>query len=264
MSGIVITDEMVEAFVDATRVEGWRATEDATYYRSQARSGLEAALALVPHPPEGGMEAGDNLKERCREILNWQKTGILEGEAVRALADEIRAKHGQVFSQSEAISHAEKQTAKDAMQFVLAALTAPVRAAEVKVVVLTKAQAALYERIKTEGALLMRQLSSQENGVAGRLKEKGLLALDGAITSNIYGGSTLNDFTWVLAEHMATPALSLSPGSGEKDRIAELERALEPFANGSLDVSGAAIIVGYQDAKIALAGARAALTKEER
>ncbi len=41
-----ISDIMVDAFVDATRSdEGWRNGDDAEYYRSQARSGLDVALS---------------------------------------------------------------------------------------------------------------------------------------------------------------------------------------------------------------------------
>lgn len=33
------------------------------------------------------MKISDNLKARCKEILNWRKTGILEGMALHTMAD---------------------------------------------------------------------------------------------------------------------------------------------------------------------------------
>lgn len=61
----------------------------------------------------------DTLLARCGEILHWHRTGMLQGHAIRDLATQLRAKHGDVFSQSEAIAHAEKQTSKEAMAFVI-------------------------------------------------------------------------------------------------------------------------------------------------
>ena len=42
-------------------------------------------------------------------------------------------------------------------------------------------------------------------------------------------------------------------------RIERLEAALRPFAEGSIDVSGAAVIVGHRECAAALTEARAAL-----
>lgn len=44
-----------------------------------------------------------------------------------------------------------------------------------------------------------------------------------------------------------------------RDKLAELEKALMPFATGALDVSETAIIVGFPDASKALKNARKAL-----
>lgn len=56
----------------------------------------------------------DDLKQRCQEILNWKRTGRLVDGAVRRLA----------ASRTEIPEHyrldiAEKQTADEAMQFVI-------------------------------------------------------------------------------------------------------------------------------------------------
>lgn len=59
-----------------------------------------------------------NLVERCRELLEWSATGLLNGGsggAVRALADELREKFGDTY----ALSIAESQTKDDAMRAVI-------------------------------------------------------------------------------------------------------------------------------------------------
>lgn len=58
------------------------------------------------------------LVQRCNEILEWSRTGLLNegnGGAVRALADEWRKKVGDVH----ALQCAEKQTHDDAMREVV-------------------------------------------------------------------------------------------------------------------------------------------------
>lgn len=48
---------------------------------------------------------------------------------------------------------------------------------------LTKAQQRLYDRVKAEGAVLVRELSAAENKTGHKLKDMGLLELDGLISS---------------------------------------------------------------------------------
>lgn len=73
MSGIVITMEMVQ---EAER-EYWNA--GAKRGVRDVRSALEAALALVPHPPEGGKEAGNHLNGN--RPLPWDRDTL--GRMVR-------------------------------------------------------------------------------------------------------------------------------------------------------------------------------------
>ena len=60
----------------------------------------------------------DDLVERCRELLEWSSTGLLnggKGGAVRALADRLREKVGETY----ALSLAESQTKDEAMREVV-------------------------------------------------------------------------------------------------------------------------------------------------
>ncbi|MBA3038670.1 MULTISPECIES: hypothetical protein [Hyphomicrobiales] len=69
---------------------------------------------------------------------------------------------------------------------------------------LTNAQRRLLDRVKADGGAIRQvDMTAYENRSAHALRERGLLELDGAITSNIYGGSTYNHFTWVLPEDSA-------------------------------------------------------------
>lgn len=60
-----------------------------------------------------------DIVERAKEIIEWRKTGILTGDALRARAREIREKLGDVFNMGEALHQAENATNKEALQFVI-------------------------------------------------------------------------------------------------------------------------------------------------
>lgn len=73
---------------------------------------------------------------------------------------------------------------------------------------LTKAQKRLYDRVKSEGSVLVRELSATENKMGHRLKAKGLLKLDGLISSRgPFNQPSQNVQCWVLTEY-DTPAPS--------------------------------------------------------
>lgn len=57
-----------------------------------------------------------DLADRCRELLAWGKTGLLQGEAIRAYAEE----HFSHFErEADRIAQAERATNKQAMEAVL-------------------------------------------------------------------------------------------------------------------------------------------------
>lgn len=60
-----------------------------------------------------------NIVERAKEIIEWRKTGILTGEALRERAREIREELGDVFNMGEALHQAENATNKEALLFVI-------------------------------------------------------------------------------------------------------------------------------------------------
>ena len=74
------------------------------------------------------------LSARCQEILEWDRTGILKGDALRAYADE----HCFVPErEEERLNQAENDTKKQAMEMVVTAATA-LTAAEARIKMLEK------------------------------------------------------------------------------------------------------------------------------
>ena len=61
----------------------------------------------------------DDLKERCREILEWKKTGILPGEALRTRARELRTKLQDSFDMGQVLHMAEQATFRELMEVVV-------------------------------------------------------------------------------------------------------------------------------------------------
>jgi len=72
----------------------------------------------TPDKENSAVETGGpdtDLVERCREILQWQNTGVLSGMKLRELAKTLQApEHTQLML-------AEKMTANEAMNYVLLA-----------------------------------------------------------------------------------------------------------------------------------------------
>lgn len=66
------------------------------------------------------IEVNNDLKERCREILSWKKTGILSGETLRTKASEIRSKTNDVFDMGQALSMAEQATFRELLELITA------------------------------------------------------------------------------------------------------------------------------------------------
>lgn len=58
----------------------------------------------------------EDLARRCAEIINWQDTGILQGDALRAFANKQPK-----LSSGGGLMLAESKTAREAMEFVVAA-----------------------------------------------------------------------------------------------------------------------------------------------
>jgi len=73
---------------------------------------------------------------------------------------------------------------------------------------LTKAQQRLYDRVKSEGSVLVRELSAAENKMGHRLKDMRLLKLDGLISSRgPFNQPSQNVQGWVLAEDDTPPPI---------------------------------------------------------
>lgn len=63
--------------------------------------------------------AREDMVNAAREILAWQKTGVLEGNALRKIAREIRERFNNVFDMSQAIAQAEEQVKREALKFLI-------------------------------------------------------------------------------------------------------------------------------------------------
>ncbi len=62
--------------------------------------------------------ATDELQRRCNEILQWRKTGVLEGEVLRSHAAKMQEKFGSNLNFSEALDIAERDTTMQAYRFI--------------------------------------------------------------------------------------------------------------------------------------------------
>lgn len=193
MSGIVITDEMKRAAVIA-HLE-WE------HHKDHWEKVVEAALALVPHPPEGGMEAG--------EPVAWTGSGSLAA-ITRGLA-------GHLY-----------QTKADAHPIPLYTSPIPARSAEGMVTdaMVDAYKSAIYGqqgnplmreniRIGLKAALaLASPIPARDSARAEWVEDIERVILRRLRQERIEG------YTLEMAREIA--ALSLSPGTGEKDeRIAE-------------------------------------------
>lgn len=63
--------------------------------------------------------AREDMVNAAKEILAWQKTGVLEGDALRKIARGIRERFNNVFDMSQAIAQAEEQVKRDALKFLI-------------------------------------------------------------------------------------------------------------------------------------------------
>jgi hypothetical protein len=69
-------------------------------------------------------DAANDLVERCRELIDWKDTGTLKGEALRNLA---KCQQEIGIPEYQALPVAEYKTAREAMEFVIAAALSPSR-----------------------------------------------------------------------------------------------------------------------------------------
>lgn len=57
-----------------------------------------------------------DLKNRARELINWHKTGILNGEHLRDYARELGEKLGNAFPMAQLLTMAENETKLDSLK----------------------------------------------------------------------------------------------------------------------------------------------------
>lgn len=81
--------------------------------------GIDQEFTVTVTSLTQNLTPSDNLAARCSEIMNWRKTGLLEGDQLRNLAREIQTKFQNVLDFSTCLHLAEKQTTEEAMTQVL-------------------------------------------------------------------------------------------------------------------------------------------------
>ena len=85
---------------------------------AHARAVLSAALEA-----EQPVAIPTNLVERCAEILEWKKTGLLPGNALRALGKKINDDFGGSHFIDNGLGQAELRTIDEAFHLILALST---------------------------------------------------------------------------------------------------------------------------------------------
>jgi hypothetical protein len=113
-----MSDKIREALLAlADRIE--EANEQPIPVARAAADYLRAALAQQPAP----VTVPDDLRARCAEIIGWQKSGVLTGDALRGYA------RAQWYAdEHNSLQMAEADTARQAYALIAAAPAAPIQA----------------------------------------------------------------------------------------------------------------------------------------
>lgn len=84
---------------------------------------VETLYSSPPLSREGEDSAEVNipadLVKRCKEILRWHASAVLENGELRALARRIRSKLNNVIDGGESLRHAEEETKREAMRLII-------------------------------------------------------------------------------------------------------------------------------------------------
>jgi hypothetical protein len=94
--------------------------------RSSADQFREIAARIIASfasPVAQATDVPEGLADRCRDVLEWKRTGLLLDGALRAFAAKLDV--DDPFGVDLALGVAEKQTAEEAMRFVIAAAPTP-------------------------------------------------------------------------------------------------------------------------------------------
>ena len=199
-----------------------------------------------------------DLIERCREILAWQRTGVLPGDALRAYAN------ARWPDEHDPLQIAEKETAREAFRILAMDTVESTPAAPgidlVRVQAALKyAEAAARHNTHTELAAdfadLIRRIDASPKGAHcatcnGHGAVGGLLPAGGGYESepcpDCSGPSIARQFDRAVLEPMRQEAKAASPNAGSEARDAARYRFLRDVAHPDSD-DGIAVTIQKQD-----------------
>lgn len=260
MSGFVITDEMKRAAVIA-HLE-WE------HHKEHWDKVVEAVLALVPHPPEGGKEAGEPIgyvdTNAMRKLALGSPAALYpkpdEWSTVPLYTAPIPARD---TARAEGVELANRL--RDTLTLMGAQCTAPSWLWDKHCDVVLKAADALTAPARAE------PVKADAGEVAKSIASMVAEWVEGGIRG---GTDWRNGLDIVIAKRLERlAALSPSPATGERDeRIAEVERALRVLSDCVIMTDRNRVLIGFETDKIALEAAdaisalvdRASLAERER
>jgi hypothetical protein len=115
----------------ATAIQEWLHDDNARVGPERVAIGhnfdmlVDRILAIRASPPEAEQPSAD-LVQRCREVLNWKRTGVLHGDALRRLA----ASEWRHKDERNELRLAETQTADEAMEMIVLLSRSPSESAK--------------------------------------------------------------------------------------------------------------------------------------
>jgi hypothetical protein len=237
---------------------------------------LEAALALVPHPPEGGMDAG--------EPVAWIYEIFSKGYDPQSTPPNYA-----YWERRASVEFPTSCNARNVAPLYASPIPArdTARAEGVTDDIVERAAAAYWLAAYGKDRSARKWPDDVHGGSADLIRLGCRAALRAALTApvraaevkvravaeNIVSSTPLSQKWKDIVVNRIVSSLSLSPGLGEKDRIAELEKALEPFASLGKQFNAAPFprpdewnVWGFNDVNLTYGDFRravAALTKED-
>jgi hypothetical protein len=123
--GMEMSNAMIEAACSATILGEDEQGRPVYLSPEEARTAITAAISAYlattePSKPEV-KEISKELEAQIREILEWQKTGVLSGPHLRSRATKINDESAGAYHVDGGLSAAEEQVKRECMHLVLSA-----------------------------------------------------------------------------------------------------------------------------------------------
>jgi hypothetical protein len=118
--GLLRAAEICDKGVDHYLANGFGDDHYVVAVRRELAKEFRAEASQPASQPDSVAVPESNLVDRCKETIEWQKTGILKGDALKNLAETIP-------NRPYRLQLAEKKTWEEAMLFVLRAAKEPTK-----------------------------------------------------------------------------------------------------------------------------------------